>query len=133
MTFTEQEIEVLEEDLAMTSQPKLRRRLEAILAIARGNPGETMEAIARKAGTSKATLYRWLRKYRQDGIASLLYINYGRSVGACIEADAEFQRRYGMQRRHLWDNVQQDMADALHGLEMERKWERLIRYPVHPA
>jgi transposase InsO family protein len=55
--------------LALVELSVVEQRYRAVLAVERG---ELMQAVATQFGISRMTLYRWLTRYRQDGLAGLM-------------------------------------------------------------
>ena len=91
--FTEAQVLDLESALAEESEDWARLRLETLLTVAKEGQSLSVEKIANKHKISKATLYRWLERFRMNEVGALLYRTYRRSEYSASRAHRRFEIR----------------------------------------
>lgn len=91
--FTEAQVLDLESALAEESEDWARLRLETLLTVAKEGQSLSVEKIANKHEISKATLYRWLERFRMNEVGALLYRTYRRSEYSASRAHRRFEIR----------------------------------------
>ena len=91
--FTEAQVLDLESALAEESEDWARLRLETLLTVAKEGQSLSVEKIANKHEISKATLYRWLERFRMNAVGALLYRTYRRSEYSASRIRRKFEIR----------------------------------------
>jgi transposase len=91
--FTEAAILDLECALEEETEEWARTRLETMLLVAEEGGNLTAKEIAEKSGIGRATLYRWLDRFRMNAVGALLHRTYRRSIAGACEAEAVFGGR----------------------------------------
>ena len=91
--FTEAQVLDLESALAEESEDWARLRLETLLTVAKEGQSLSVEEITDKHEISKATLYRWLERFRMNEVGALLYRTYRRSEYSASRARRKFEIR----------------------------------------
>ena len=91
--FTEAAILDLECALEEETEEWARTRLETMLLVAEEGGNLTAKEIAEKSGIGRATLYRWLDRFRMNAVGALLHRTYRRSFAGACEAEALFGSR----------------------------------------
>ena len=91
--FTEAQVLDLESALAEESEDWARLRLETMLTVAKEGQNLSAEEIASRHQISKATLYRWLHRFRLNAVGALLYRLYRRTGESALREHSIFEVR----------------------------------------
>ena len=115
--FTKAQVMDLESALEQNPDEKCKLRLETMLTVARQGKNLTAREIAVQCGIGRATLYRWMARYRMNGVGALLHRTYRRSAKGAEQAERIFLQRL-MRTEHI---------------KAKPKMEELVEQGVIPA
>ena len=91
--FTQAQMEDLEESLRHEKESWARHRIETIITVAKEAHNLSAKEIASRHGIGYSTLFRWIKRFKQNGVGALLCRLYRRSPAGRDEAMDLFHMR----------------------------------------
>ena len=78
--FTKAQMEDLEEALHREKESWAKHRIEVMLSVSREARRLSAKEIAERHNIGYSTLFRWIRRFEQNGVGALLFRDYRRSA-----------------------------------------------------
>jgi transposase-like protein len=97
--YTDFDIRILEGTLKGLASDKDKLKVKTMLKLAKEGSGKSSKELALMCGVSRATLFRWIKKYKSGNLPNLLDTNYRRSFeGEIINNYIFHERRHQIAR-----------------------------------
>jgi len=123
--FTDLDIQILKSTLEGRTSKQEKKKLEVMLTLAKQGESKSSHELAKLCGVSRATLYRWIAKFKAGHVASLLHTNYRCSHRSELASKYKLtQRRDNIRRLKFQATIPPPLTQMAH--------EEAIALVMHP-